>query len=125
MRRLVFRFAAGLALVEALASCAVIHIQTSGKDDVEVKQGVGIVSVNVKPEAGAVLVDSTSFGAINGFDGFSIGFHSATVAALAGDRCQLVLWIKTEDQLNELNQLLRDQTGVCVLRHVVNREDKP
>jgi hypothetical protein len=100
----------------ALAGCAVVRIQTTGKDDVEVKQRFGIVSVEIKPGAGATLVESTSLGAINGVQGFALGYHSAQLAALAGERCQLVVWIKTGEELKQLDELLRDRTDVCVVR---------
>jgi hypothetical protein len=62
------------------------------------------------------VVESTSIGAINGFEGFALGYHDATVAAFASDDCQLILWIKTNGQLKELDELLGDRTGVCVVR---------
>ena len=108
------------ALVALMAigplSCAVVRVQTASKEDVEVTKGLGFVSVQVKPGAGTVLVDSTSFGAVTGFDGFALGYHRASFAVIAGDRCQLVLWIRTNEQLKELNELLRDRTDVCVVR---------
>lgn len=96
--------------------CAVVRIQTADKDDVEVKRGFGIVSVKIKPGAGATVVESTSIGAINGFEGFALGYHDSTVAAFASDGCQLIVWIKTNEQLKELDELLSDRTGVCVVR---------
>jgi len=109
----------------AAGGCAVVHVQTPGKDGVEVKQGFGIVSVEIKPGAGATLVESTTFGASNGFQGFALGYQSATVAAIAGDQCRLVLWIKTDEELKELNQLLRERTDVCVVRPDVMRKGRP
>jgi len=123
IRALVVACAASSML--ALAGCAVVRIQAAGKDDVEVKQRFGIVSVDIKPGAGATLVESTSLGAINGFEGFTLGYHSATVAALAGERCQLVVWIKTGEELKELDQLLRDRTDVCVVRPDEMERGKP
>jgi len=123
LRALVVACAASSML--ALAGCAVVRIQTAGKDDVEVKRRFGIVSVEIKPGAGATLVESTSLGAINGFEGFTLGYRSATVAALAGERCQLVVWINTGEQLQELDQLLRDRTDVCVVRPEETVKGKP
>jgi len=98
-----------------LDGCAVVRIQTSGTDAVEVKRGFGIVSVNVKPDADATVVESTSFGAINGLDGFAVGYHDATWAAFKDDSCHVVLWIDTNEQLEELSEFLRTRTDVCVV----------
>jgi hypothetical protein len=108
--------ACAMSATLGLAGCAVVRIQTADKDDVEVKRGFGLVSVKIKPGAGATVFESTTFGAINGVEGFALGYHDATVAALALEHCQLVLWIKTKEQLKELDELLRDRTDVCVVR---------
>lgn len=123
IRALALFCAAGSALT--LAGCAVVRIQTAGKDEVEVKQRFGIVSVEIKPGAGATLVDSTSLGAINGFEGLALGYHRANLAAIAGDKCRLVVWIKSGEQLQELEQLLRDRTDVCVVRPDKTGKEKP
>lgn len=96
--------------------CAVVRIQAAGKDDIEVKRSIGIVSVEIKPGASATVVESTTLGAINGVEGFALGYHDATVAAFAGESCQLILWIKTNEQLQQLDELLRDRTDICVVR---------
>ena len=114
IRALLIGCAANATLV--LAACAVVRIQAAGKDDVEVKQHFGIVSVEIKPGAGATVVDSTSIGAIKSLEGLALGYHSATVTAFAGGRCQLVVWIKTGEELKELDQLLRDRADVCAVR---------
>jgi uncharacterized protein YceK len=114
VRVLFIAFAMAAAL--GLEGCAVIRIQTAGKDDIEVKHRFGIVSVEIKPGAGATIVESTSFGAINGFEGFVLGYRDATMAAVGREHCQLVLWIKTKDQLKELGELLIDRTDICVVR---------
>jgi len=95
--------------------CTVIAVHAPSKDDVEIKTRFGIVSVEIKPGAGAVMVESTSLGAINSFEGLAVGYHNTSIAAVAGGRCQLVLWIRTNEQLQELNSLLRDRTDVCVV----------
>lgn len=116
MSRILPAFACVAGMVVGLASCSVVRIQTAGKDDVEVKRSFGIVSVEIRPGAGATVIDSTSFGAINGFEGFTLGYHSATVAAISGKHCQLIVWINTGEQLTQLNDLLRDQTNVCAFQ---------
>lgn len=114
--RCAFAFAAA-CLAGSLLGCTVVRIQTPGADGVEVKQRFGIVSLEIKPGAGATLVESSGFGASNGFQGFSLGYHNATVAALSADKCRLVLWIKTGEELKELNQLLSAHgTDICVVR---------
>lgn len=104
-----------LALAQWVIGCAVVRVQVAGKDDVEVKQRFGIVSIEVEPGSDTVLVDSTSFGVINSFGEFAVGYHDATMAVISADRCQIVLWIRTNDQLTRLDELLRDRTGVCVV----------
>jgi hypothetical protein len=106
-------------------ACAVIRIQSSSNEDVEVKTRFGIVSVELRPGAGTVLIDSRSFGAINAVDGFSVGYHSASFAAIARDGCHIVLWIRTDEQLKELNGLLRDRTDICVLSPESSKGGKP
>jgi hypothetical protein len=109
------RISAG-GLILALAGCAVVNVQTAGKDDVEITRGLGIVSVQVKPGAGAVVVESVSLGLINSADGFSLGYRAASTAAVARDSCRLIVWVSTYGQLKELNELLQDRTDVCVVR---------
>jgi hypothetical protein len=103
-------------LIAALAGCAVVNVQTAGKDDVEITRGLGIVSVQVKPGAGAVIVESVSLGMINGADGFSLGYQAASTAAVARDSCRLIVWVNAYGQLKELSDLLQDRTDVCVVR---------
>jgi hypothetical protein len=109
----------------ALAGCTVVRVQASGKGEVEVRQGVGIVSIQILPGAGAVVVDSTSFGAINGPEGFTLGYHSATTAAIKRDGCHLVVWIHTGEQLKELKELLQDRTDVCAVRPQYTKREMP
>lgn len=117
--------ACAMSATLALGGCAVVRIQTAGKDDVEVKRGFGIVSVAIKPSARATVIESVSLGVIKGLEGFAVGYHSATIAAFAGDSCQLILWIKTNEQLQQLNELLRDRTGVCVVQPDQLTREKP
>ena len=105
-----------LSLVLLLTGCAVVKVHTSGKDDVEVKQGFGVVSLQINPSAGAVVVESRSFGMINGADGFSLGYRAATMAAVARDSCRLLVWVDTPGQLAELKGLLQDRADICVVR---------
>ena len=82
--------------------------------------------MEIKPGAGATLVESSGFGASNGFQGFSLGYHNATVAALSGDQCRLVLWITTGVEIKELNRLLSAQgTDICVVSADQIRIGKP
>lgn len=108
----------------ALSGCAVVSVQTVSKGDVEVTKGLGVVSIQVKPSTATVLVESTSFGAVRGFDGFALGYNRASLAAIAGDRCQLVLWVSTNEQLRELSALLRDRADICVVRPESSRGEK-
>lgn len=109
----------------ALVGCAVLHIQTTNKDDVEVKRGVGIVSVAVTPSRGPTVIESKTLGVINGLEGFSVGYHSATVAVFSDQNCQLILWIKTNEQLQQLNELLNDRTDICVVNPNQPTREKP
>ena len=104
-----------LALTQFVGGCTVVRIQTAGTKDVEVKQHFGIVTIEAKPGAETILVDSTTFGVINSFDGFAVGYHDASMAFMSGNRCQMVIWLKTGEQLAELDKILRDHTGVCVV----------
>jgi hypothetical protein len=110
---------AGVApLLLAQAGCAVVHVHAPGKDDVEVTRGFGVLSVQAKPGAGAVVVDSVALGLVDGFDGVSLGYRSLTGAVIARDSCHLVVWVKTEHELKTLQQVLQDRTDVCAVRPV-------
>ena len=104
----------GAAAVLGAAGCAVVTIHAASRDDVEVDSRFGIVSVQIRPRAGPVIVESTSFGAGNSFDGFSVGYRSASLAALPADDCRIVLWVRNVDDLDHLNALLGAHTDVCV-----------
>jgi hypothetical protein len=114
----ILRSIARIVLATAIGAgawgCARVVVQVPTRDDVEITTRFGIVSVEIKPGVGAVLVDSTSLGAVNSLEGFVLGYHNASIASVAGDRCQLVVWIKTNEQLQELRALLRERTDVCV-----------
>ena len=114
-----------LALALALAGCTVVRVQVSGRDEVEVKQGMGVVSVQVKPGAGAVVVDSTAFGAINGPEGFTLGYYAGTVAAIERGGCHLVVWVSSGEQLGELKELLQDRADVCAVRPQYAKRETP
>jgi hypothetical protein len=62
------------------------------------------------------MVDSVGFGAIHGFDGLSLGYHAASTAAVARDSCRLLVWVRTDEQLKELKELLENRTDVCAVR---------
>jgi len=117
---LMYRFhrwlAATIALVQWLCGCTTVNIHTSASDEAQVATGFGIVSVEIKPRHGAVIVESTSLGAIHGVEGLAIGYHSSSIVALPDSRCQLVVWTNSQAQLNELERLLRDRTDVCVVQ---------
>jgi len=106
-----------LLICLGLWGCAVITIHVPSKDDVEIRSHLGIVSVEIKPEAKAVILESTSLGAINSFEGFAVGYHNTSIAAVADGRCQLVVWIKSNEELEELKSLLSERkTDLCVVR---------
>jgi hypothetical protein len=125
----IFRSIGQIALAAVIGAgswgCAMVMVQAPSRDDVEVTTRFGIVSVEIRPGAGAVLVESTTVGAVNSFEGFALGYHNANIAAVAGGRCQMVLWIRTNEQLQELNALLREGTDVCVVRTEASRGGKP
>lgn len=102
-------------LLLLLAGCTVVNVHTAAKDGIEVTRGLGIVSLQVKPGAGAVLVDSVGFGVINGPDGVALGYRAATTVVLAHDSCRLLVWVNTEGELKELKDLLQRE-DICVVR---------
>lgn len=108
------RLAVAFALAGcALPGCTVVRIQEASSGKVEVERHFGVLSVGLKPESDAVI-ESTTVGFVNTYDGMAIGFHSATVAALGAAKCRVVLWIRTDAQLKELQDLLRERADVCV-----------
>ena len=104
-----------LAVALATGACTTVRIQGPTKDEYEVKQRFGIVTVELKPSARAVVVDSTGIGVINALEGLTVGYHNSSYAVLPGGDCRIVLWIRTDEQLKELNQLLRERADICVL----------
>jgi hypothetical protein len=97
----------------ALQACTVVRIEDSRSGKVEVERRFGILSVELRPGTEAV-VESTSFGLVNTYSGMAIGYHSASLAALAPGTCRVVLWIRSDEQLKELRELLRERADVCV-----------
>jgi hypothetical protein len=96
------------------AGCAVVTIHAASRDDVEVASRFGVVSVQLKPGAGPVLVESTSFGVDNSFDGFVVGYRSASLAAMPPESCRIVLWVRGVEDVKQLNSLLGGSTDICV-----------
>lgn len=119
------RFATLVAAALATGACATVRIEAQSRDDVEVKTHFGIVSLVLRPGARSVVVDSNSFGVINTLEGLAVGYHSTSYAALAPDDCRIVLWIRANDQMNELERLLRDRTDVCVMPRLNSTKGKP
>ena len=109
------RIALVLTMAFTTGACTTVRIEAASKDDVEVKTCFGIVSVELKPGARGVVVESKSFGAIYALEGFTLGYHDASYAALAPDDCRVVLWIRTDEQLKELDRLLRERTDICAM----------
>jgi hypothetical protein len=105
--------------------CTSVTIKAASQDDVELKTYLGLVSIELKPGAGGVIVESTSVGVMNAFDGLVVGYRGLSLAALPPDRCQLVLWIRTDEELKELSSLLREHTDVCVVRPGTDWRGKP
>jgi hypothetical protein len=108
--------AAGAAL--GAAGCTVVTIHAASRDDVEVVSRFGVVSVRLEPRAGPVVVESTSFGASNSFDGFSLGYRSASLASWPGDGCRIVLWVRNIGDVKQLHALLGGSTDVCLAPEV-------
>jgi hypothetical protein len=106
----------GAAAVLGAAGCAVVTIHAASRDDVEVESRFGIVSVRLEPQSGPVTVETTSFGASNSFDGFSVGYRSASLAALPAGDCRIVLWLRNVDDMKELKALIGARTDVCAAR---------
>lgn len=105
------------ALCVLLGGCAVVNVHSSSNGDVEVTRGFGIVSVAVSPKAGAVIVESSGFGAMRSAEGSVLGYRSSTLAALPPEGCRLVIWIQTDEQLRELDSLVRAHgADLCVVR---------
>lgn len=124
-RARVLRILAGVPAALSLCACTVVHIQGPSKDDVVVYREFGIVNVDLKPGARSVVVNSRSFGVINALEGFTVGYHSAAYAALAPDDCRIVLWIRSDEQLKELNQFLSDRSNVCVVQATPSKGGTP
>lgn len=121
----VLRILAGVPAALSLGACAVVHIQGPSKDDVAVYRKFGIVNVDLKPGARSVVVNSSSFGVINALEGFAVGYHSAAYAALSPGDCRIVLWIRGDEQLKELDQLLGDRSNVCVIQPTPSKGETP
>lgn len=119
------RILTGVPVALALCACTVVHVRGSSKDDVAVYRDFGIVNVNLKSGARSVVVNSNSLGVINTLEGLAVGYHSATYAALAPDDCRIVLWIRADQQLKELEQFLGDRTDVCVVQPTPSKEGTP
>lgn len=103
-------------LALTLCGCSVVNIQVASRDEVEVTRGVGIVNVQLSPKTRAVVAESTTFGMINSLNGFAAGYHNAMMAASGEGHCGIVLWIRTNDDLIQLQQLLKDRSDVCITR---------
>lgn len=116
--------ALSLAAALATGACTTIRIEAQSKDDVEISARFGIVKLELRPGGQGVVVDSSSFGAINTFDGFALGYHRALYAALGPEDCRVVLWIQTGEQLKELDQLLRNHSQVCVVSSTEARRNR-
>lgn len=119
------RLASVVAASLATGACATVHIEVQSKDDVEVKTRFGIISLELRPGARSVVVNSSSLGVVNTLEGLAVGYHSTSYAALAPNDCRIVLWIHTNDQLKELDRLLRERTDVCVIQGLNSTGGKP
>lgn len=105
-------------------ACTTIRIEAQSKDDVEISTRFGIVNLELKPGDQGVIVDSSSFGAINTFNGFAFGYHRALYAALRPHDCRVVLWIQTDEQLTELDKLLRNHAQICAVSSTEARSNR-
>ena len=114
-----------LCAVLLAAGCAIVEIRSPGSDHVRVERRFGMISVTIEPKAGAVFVDSTSFGAMNAFEGLAVGYHRSSVVYAAPDSCQIALWISTSEQVSLLNDLLAGKTDVCVVNPLKTKGEKP
>lgn len=121
----VLRIVAGLPAALGLCACTMVHIQGPTPNDVAVYRKFGIVNVELKPGARSVVVDTSSFGLISGPEGIAVGYHGATYAALSPDDCRIVLWIRSDEQIKELDQLLGDRSNVCVIQPTPSKGETP
>ncbi len=112
------------SLLSLQAGCAIVRIEAGSLDEVQVKAAMGVVSVEIKPQVGAVVVDATSFGAIRGAEGLTLGYQAATYAALAQDRCQLVVWVTGSEDLTKWSEVLGDASQVCIVRAARPKREK-
>ena len=114
-----------LSLTFAISGCSVVNIQVASRDEVEVTRGVGMINVQLSPKTRAVVAESTTFGVINSFDGFAAGYHSTVLAAMGEGHCGMVLWIRTNEDLAQLQGLLKERSDVCIARSTSSNKDTP
>ena len=103
----------GCAALFALAGCATVHIE--GDDgEVRVERHFGLLSVRLQPQRRSLLAETTALGVVNAWDGFTLGYYDASLVALSGNDCRIVLWAQSLGQVSELRRLLDGRGDVCV-----------
>ncbi len=110
----------GVVLMATISACTRVEIQKSD-GTVSINHYTGFLGVELEPKSGAQVVDVEGIGIVGLQGGYSVGYHHAQLTALPHDGCRLVLWVKTDQELRTLNDLLKDRSDICAINHNKNR----
>ena len=93
-----------------LQGCAVVEIY--GDATVKRSHNMGIASVKIMPESNLTYVKTTALGALHNNSRFTLGFvHEELISILRPSDCAAIIIVDTNDQLENLLNLL-SQGGI-------------
>ena len=96
-----------------LAACTTVEIHTLD-GAVKIERHVGVLAVELKPNAREQVVSATGIGIFVDGREFIVGYHNVKLALLGAD-CRLVVWIEKQGEAAALHELLGDRKDLCVV----------
>jgi hypothetical protein len=105
-----------------LIGCTTISIVDQG-GKVSVSRNWGTIKVELNPGTQTALAEITGLGYLSGPLGTTLGFSKSSFVAL-GENCQLILWIKDAEQVQQLKNTLANPENLCIISTATKGKSK-
>ena len=109
-------------LVLLFFSAGCYSVTVISPEETKIERGIGVVKINMNPNADSFLVELKGVGLASTPMGTSIGFISQEFAVVT-DSCKLILWVEKRQDLENLQELIGDSENICTLNknHKINK----
>lgn len=80
----------------------------------KISRSFGVIKVDLNPNTNITLAEISGLGYLTSPLGTTVGFTKSNFAAL-GENCRLILWVKDDNQVLKLKNILGNLENLCVV----------